>query len=114
MREIAALTPHFAGVTYERLGRQGLQWPVDADGTDARILYEREFDLPGGKAQFASLPFQVPGDQVDEDFPLMLVTGRRLEHYNAGTMTRRTGNVELTDQRPPGGPPRRRRAPLDQ
>ena len=98
MREIAALTPHFAGVTYERLGRQGLQWPVDADGTDARILYEREFDLPGGRAQFASLPFQVPGDQVDEDFPLMLVTGRRLEHYNAGTMTRRTGNVELTDR----------------
>ena len=98
MREIAALTPHFAGVTYERLGRQGLQWPVDADGTDARILYEREFDLPGGKAQFAALPFQVPGDQVDEDFPLMLVTGRRLEHYNAGTMTRRTGNVELTDR----------------
>ena len=98
MREIAALTPHFAGVTYERLGRKGLQWPVNADGTDAAILYEREFDLPGGKAQFAALPFQVPGDQVDDDFPLMLVTGRRLEHYNAGTMTRRTGNVELADR----------------
>ena len=98
MREIAALTPHFAGVTYERLGRRGLQWPIDADGTDAQTLYEREFDLPGGKAQFAALPFQVPGDAVDEDFPMMLVTGRRLEHYNAGTMTRRTGNVELTDR----------------
>ncbi len=98
MREIAALTPHFAGVTYERLGRSGLQWPVEADGTDAAILYEREFELPRGKAQFASLPFRVPGDQVDEDFPLMLVTGRRLEHYNAGTMTRRTGNVDLVDR----------------
>jgi formate dehydrogenase major subunit len=98
MREIAALTPHFAGVTYERLGRHGLQWPVDADGTDEPILYEREFDLPGGKAHFAALPFRVPGDQIDEDFPLMLVTGRRLEHYNAGTMTRRTGNVELADR----------------
>ncbi len=98
MREIAALTPHFAGVTYERLGRKGLQWPIDAHGTDAQTLYEREFDLPGGKAQFAAHPFQVPGDQVDDDFPLMLVTGRRLEHYNAGTMTRRTGNVELADR----------------
>ena len=36
-----ALTPHFAGVTYERLGRTGLQWPVAPDGTDAPILYER-------------------------------------------------------------------------
>ena len=41
MDEIAALTPHFAGVTYERLGRTGLQWPVAPDGTDAPILYER-------------------------------------------------------------------------
>jgi formate dehydrogenase alpha subunit len=98
MREIAALTPHFAGVTYERLGRTGLQWPIDADGTDAAILYDREFALPGGKARFAALPFQVPGDEVDDDFPMMLVTGRRLEHYNAGTMTRRTGNVELSDR----------------
>jgi formate dehydrogenase alpha subunit len=98
MREIATLTPHFAGVTYERLGRTGLQWPIDADGTDAAILYDREFALPGGKARFAALPFQVPGDEVDDDFPMMLVTGRRLEHYNAGTMTRRTGNVELSDR----------------
>src|SRR4029079_19813821 len=81
--------------TYERLGRRGLQWPVEADGTDAPILYEREVDLPRRNAQFGALPFRVPGDQVDEDFPLMLVTGRRLEHYNAGTMTRRTANVEL-------------------
>ena len=78
MREIAALTPHFAGVTYERLGRTGLQWPVAPDGTDAPILYEREFDLPGGKAQFAALPYKAPGDAADDEFPLILVTGRRL------------------------------------
>jgi formate dehydrogenase major subunit len=98
MREIAALTPHFAGVTYERLGRRGLQWPVAPDGTDAPILYEREFDLPGGRGHFAALPYKAPGDAADEEFPLILVTGRRLQHYNAGTMTRRTGNVELNDR----------------
>ena len=97
MAEIAALTPEFAGVMYERLGRRGLQWPVTADGTDAPILYEREFHRDGGRAHFAALPYKEPGDAADDEFPLILVTGRRLQHYNAGTMTRRTGNLELMD-----------------
>jgi formate dehydrogenase major subunit len=95
MDEIADLTPRYAGIRHHRIGRHGLQWPVDPDGTDTPILYEREFELPGGRAQFAPLPYKPPGDQADEEFPLILVTGRRLEHYNAGTMTRRTGNLAL-------------------
>ena len=98
MREIADLTPHFAGVTYERIGRKGLQWPVAPDGTDAPILYADAFERPGGRARFAALPYKAPGDAADEEFPLILVTGRKLQHYNAGTMTRRTGNVELNDR----------------
>jgi len=98
MDEIAALTPTFAGVSHERIGRGGLQWPVAPDGTDSPILYADEFDLPRGKGQFAALPYMAPGDAADEEFPLILVTGRRLEHYNAGTMTRRTGNLELLDR----------------
>ena len=45
----------------------------------------------------AALPYKAPGDEASDEFPLILVTGRRLEHYNAGTMTRRTGNLELMD-----------------
>ena len=95
MREIAALTPEFAGVTYERLGRRGLQWPVAADGTDAPILYRERFEEEDGRAHFAALPYKEPGDAADDEFPLILITGRRLEHYNAGTMTRRTANLDL-------------------
>jgi formate dehydrogenase major subunit len=95
MREVAALTPHWAGVTYERIGRTGQQWPVAADGTDSPILYVDHFELPEGKAQLVALPYKPPGSEVSEQFPLVLVTGRRLEHYNAGTMTRRTGNLDL-------------------
>jgi formate dehydrogenase major subunit len=98
MDEIAALTPTFAGVSHERIGRRGLQWPVAADGTDSPILYADEFELPRGKGQLAALPYMTPGDAADDEFPLILVTGRRLEHYNAGTMTRRTGNLELLDR----------------
>ncbi|MGH2851022.1 MAG: molybdopterin oxidoreductase family protein, partial [Solirubrobacteraceae bacterium] len=97
MDEIARLTPQYGGVSYERLGRTGLQWPVAADGTDSPILYEKEFTLPGGRAHFAALPYKAPGDAADDEFPIILITGRRLQHYNAGTMTRRTGNIELVD-----------------
>ena len=95
MLEIGALTPKFAGVTYERIGRGGLQWPVAPDGTDSPRLYEQSFALPGGKAQLAAIPYKPPGDEASERYPLILVTGRRLEHYNVGTMTRRTANLEL-------------------
>jgi len=97
MDEIAALTPEYGGVSHERIGRRGLQWPVAADGTDSPILYEHEFRLPGGRARFAALPYKAPGDSVDSEFPIILITGRRLQHYNAGTMTRRTLNLELLD-----------------
>jgi formate dehydrogenase major subunit len=98
MDEIAALTPTYAGVSYERIGRRGLQWPVASDGTDSPILYAEHFETASGQGMFAPIPYKQPGDAADDEFPLILVTGRRLEHYNAGTMTRRTGNLELVDR----------------
>jgi predicted molibdopterin-dependent oxidoreductase YjgC len=98
MDEIAAMTPEYAGVSHARIARRGLQWPVAADGTDSPILYPERFALPDGLGRFAALPYREPGDAADAEFPLILVTGRRLEHYNAGTMTRRTGNLHLLDR----------------
>jgi predicted molibdopterin-dependent oxidoreductase YjgC len=96
--EIARLTPEYAGVSKERIGRTGQQWPIAADGTDSPTLYETSFNLPSGKGQFAVLPYKAPGDAADQEFPLVLVTGRVLQHYNAGTMTRRTHNVDIVDR----------------
>jgi formate dehydrogenase major subunit len=96
--EIARLTPEYGGVSKERIGRGGQQWPIRADGTDSPTLYDQYFDRPGGKGAFAALPYKAPGDAPDREFPLVLVTGRVLQHYNAGTMTRRTGNAELVDR----------------
>jgi predicted molibdopterin-dependent oxidoreductase YjgC len=95
MDEVALLTPDWAGVSHERLGRSGLQWPVAPDGADSPILYGSRFELPTGRARLAALPYKPPGSEASDEFPLVLVTGRRLEHYNAGTMTRRTGNLDL-------------------
>ncbi|MGZ4296079.1 MAG: formate dehydrogenase subunit alpha [Solirubrobacteraceae bacterium] len=96
--EIARLTPTYAGASKERIGRTGLQWPVNADGKDSPTLYDTVFDNPTGRGQFAVLPYKAPGDAPDSEFPLVLVTGRVLQHYNAGTMTRRTHNIDIVDR----------------
>jgi formate dehydrogenase alpha subunit len=95
--EMASLTPTFAGISHRRLDRDGpIAWPCrSADGPGERRLYEDEFATPSGRAQLAAIPYRPPGEEPSAEFPLLLVTGRRLEHYNAGTMTRRTGNLEL-------------------
>ena len=97
MREIASLCPLYAGISHERLDREGpLHWPCrSSDDPGEAALYMERFATPNGKAQLAARPYLPPGEEPDARYPYVLVTGRRLEHYNAGTMTRRTGNLEL-------------------
>jgi formate dehydrogenase major subunit len=80
--------------------REGpLAWPCrSAHGPDERRLYEERFATVSGRAKLAAIPYRPSGEEPDPDFPLLLVTGRRLEHYNAGTMTRRTGNLALVPE----------------
>ncbi len=91
MDEIAGLTPIYAGVSYARLEGDGLQWPVPSpDHSGTPILYETGF--PRGRARLACVEFQ-PSPSFGAE--LSLITGRVLEHYNAGTMTRRSSNLRL-------------------
>ena len=93
-REIASLTPLFAGVTYERLeGFKSLQWPVAADGTDQPLLYTNEFAFPDGKAQLFPLSLTEPTDQPNAEFDLHLNNGRLLEHFHEGNMTYRNEGI---------------------
>jgi len=86
--EIAALTPMFAGVTYERLeGFKSLQWPVAADGSDQPLLYTKQFAFPDGKAKLFPLNPSEPTDQPNAEFDLHLNNGRLLEHFHEGNMT---------------------------
>ncbi|HEV7513068.1 MAG TPA: formate dehydrogenase subunit alpha [Candidatus Acidoferrum sp.] len=93
-REVASLTPLFAGVTYERLeGFKSLQWPVAADGTDQPLLYTKGFAFPDGKARLFPLVLTEPTDQPNAEFDLHLNNGRLLEHFHEGNMTYRSEGI---------------------
>ncbi|MEO3784065.1 formate dehydrogenase subunit alpha [Actinocorallia sp. B10E7] len=95
--ECAGLTPLFAGMSHDRLDRDGpLHWPCqDAQDPGRAVLHLDRFATPDGRAALAARPYLPPGESPDGDFPYVLVTGRRLVHYNTGSMTRRTPNSDL-------------------
>ena len=84
MEEIAALTPQYAGISHKRLGKKGLQWPVPhAEHPGTKFLHEGQFSR--GKGLFMPIDYQLPDELPDEEYPLLLSTGRKLEHYNVTT-----------------------------
>jgi len=88
--EYASLTPKIAGISYDRLDKNvaGLQWPCpDADHPGTPTLH---LDGPMiGKAEFQAVDYRPSAELPDNDYPLILSTGRTLYHYNSGTQTRR-------------------------
>ena len=98
LAEVADVVPFFKGITRERLGKLGLQWPVKEDGTDTKILHEKEFKL--GKGRLKSFHWQESTELKNnkKEYPLILTTSRVLQHYNAATMTRRTKNLKIVDE----------------
>ncbi len=97
MDEMASLVPEFAGISHARLDREGaLHWPCPSpDRPGEAALHQRRFATPGGRARLAAPPLRPPGEEPDADYPLLLLTGRRLQHYNSGSMTARTPSIEL-------------------
>jgi formate dehydrogenase major subunit len=93
MREIAALTPTFTGVSYEKLDRMGsIQWPCnDAAPLGTPIMHVDEFVR--GKGRFMLTQYVASDEKVTRRYPLLLTTGRILSQYNVGAQTRRTANV---------------------
>jgi formate dehydrogenase major subunit/formate dehydrogenase alpha subunit len=89
MREIAALTPSYAGVSHARLHNgERLQWPVlDEDHPGTPILHVDSF--PRGRGLFHAVEHLPPQELPDEEFPLLLTTGRVLYHWHGGELTRR-------------------------
>ncbi len=86
-QEMAALTPSYAGMTYARLGIDGLQWPCPtADHPGTKFLHRDRFTRGLGKLH--AVQYQDPAEMPDAEYPYFLTTGRMFAHYHTGTMTR--------------------------
>lgn len=95
LQEISQIVPFFAGVTWDNLGKNGKQWPVNPDGEDTKILHTETFKI--GKGQFYYFDWKESKEleKHSKEYPYIITTNRELEHYNCGTMTRRTRNVQI-------------------
>ena len=95
MDEIARVAPHlFGGVSYSRLGPDGLQWPCPTSSHRGTSRLHTE-GFVRGKGRLVSVGYAPSPEQCSDDFPFVLVTGRVLNHYNVGSMTRRTAQRQL-------------------
>jgi predicted molibdopterin-dependent oxidoreductase YjgC len=104
--EIASLTPSLAGMSYQRLNPNGLQWPCPtADHPGTPILHKEKFTRGLGK--FTPLTFREPAENPNAEYPFVLNTGRILQHWHGGTMSRRSegldwvvpeGEIQINDE----------------
>lgn len=95
MTELAAAVPTlFGGVSYDRLTPDGIQWPCPTPSHPGTSTLHTEAFVRG-RAALMSVDYAPPQDAADTDHPFVLITGRVLDHYNVGTMTRRTPSSRI-------------------
>ncbi len=95
--ELASLSYYFRGISHQRLGSRGLQWPcTHASHPGTERLYINGF--PAGRASFSAIPYHEPSEKVTEEYPIILMTGRRLYHFNNAAQTDRSGTATGMDE----------------
>ena len=93
MDEIAALTPTFSGVSYQKLDELGsVQWPCNDKAPEGTPVMHMD-TFVRGKGKFVVTEYVATDERTGPRFPLLLTTGRILTQYNVGAQTRRTDNV---------------------
>ncbi|MGZ8398032.1 MAG: molybdopterin-dependent oxidoreductase [Gemmatimonadales bacterium] len=101
MREIAAVTPSWRGVTYAGLKGKGLQYPVltpDSKGT--AFLFNESFPTADGRARFVPVEYIAPEELPDAEYPFVMNTGRQMYHWHTGTMSRRSTGLDSREPTP--------------
>ena len=99
MSEIGVITPSYAGISHDRLAKgERLQWPVkNLDHPGTPILHINQFTR--GKGKFMPIDHIPPAELPDDDYPMLLSTGRVLYHWHGGEMTRRAqGLISVYDR----------------
>lgn len=100
--EMAGLMPSLAGITWDRLERDGsVTYPLDPlTGEGQAVIFGDGFPTLSGKARVVPVSLVPPDEPPDRDYPLLLTTGRVLEHWHTGAMTRRAGALDALEPEP--------------
>jgi len=86
--EMTALTPSYAGLTYERIAEKGIQWPCPSkDHPGTKYLHAEKFATPSGKGKLVPLVFRPSAETCDSEYPIVLTTERNLFQFHS-TVTR--------------------------
>ncbi|CAB4556885.1 unannotated protein [freshwater metagenome] len=96
--EIARTSPAYSGMSFEKIEKLGsVQWPCNTDAPEGtEVLHTVQF--PRGKGSFMLTQYVPTRERTDDQYPLLLTTGRILSQYNVGTQTRRTANLAWHDE----------------
>ncbi len=97
--EMAQIMPSLANITWERLEREGaVTYPVDTpDKPGNEIIFYSGFPTESGRAKIVPANVLPPDEVPDDDYPMVLSTGRVLEHWHTGSMTRRAGVLDAIE-----------------
>ena len=100
--EMRSLMPSIAGISWPRLQREGAVTYPCADEADPgqRVVFTHQFPTPDGLARFVPSMVTPAAERPDADYPLVLITGRQLEHWHTGSMTRRSTTLDALEPGP--------------
>ncbi len=99
MDEIAAVTPIYGGISFERIDQVGLQWPCpDKEHSGTPVLHSVKFSR--GLGLFSPAQYRPSAELPDEEYPFVLSTGRCYFHFHTGTMTRRSRVLDREERFP--------------
>jgi assimilatory nitrate reductase catalytic subunit len=93
----------YSGITWERIDAEGgVFWPCPSEDEPAqsRLFAGGEFPTPDGRARFVAVDHRALGEDVDDDYPTYLTTGRILQHYQSGAQTRRVPALAEAHRQP--------------
>jgi len=100
--EMASLMPSLDNIPWDRIERESaVTYPSDAiDQPGHDVVFDKGFPRPGGFGKLVAAKLQPPNETPDHDFPFILTTGRQLEHWHTGAMTRRATVLDAIEPGP--------------
>ena len=100
--EMRRTMPSIAGITWDRLEREhAVTYPCHAEGDPGEpVVFTDDFPREGGRARFVPADIVPADERPDADYPTVLITGRQLEHWHTGSMTRRASALDALEPDP--------------